>query len=60
MKKKLQSKVHNLKKFTLKIKKVTSMSINSFFLINAFPLMNIDSFIIVNKKNTYYSLQPLT
>ena len=35
------------------------MSTNSILSVNALPLMNIDSFIIVNKKNTDYSLQPL-
>ena len=39
----------NLKKFTLKIKKITLIPQNSKFLYNALPLMNVDSFIIINK-----------
>ena len=57
IKKKLQNKVQNLKKVTLKIKKLTFISINSKLSVNALPLMNIDSIIIINKINTYYSLQ---
>ena len=47
---------HNLKKFTLKIKKSTFIPQNSILAVNAFPFMNIRSFTIINKSNYLFYL----